>query len=205
MVCRPAKGASSSPTMTMAIGRRSRSSAAGVTGPAGHRRAPARPRAQSSDRRESSGIDIASGAAVSGVETSFGGRVIEQVRIAPYRSGKGRIVSETKIACDFVAVSGGYNPALHLWCHNGGKIRFDEKLQSFRPDKHFDRMRAVGAANGEIESRPLHCGRLRGRRSGGQAFAPWRDQDAAQGAGPFRDAEGSAARTHLVRARHRQV
>jgi sarcosine oxidase, subunit alpha len=96
------------------------------------------------------GIDIASGAAVSGIETSFGGRVIEQVRIAPYRSGKGRVVSETKVACDFVAVSGGYNPALHLWCHNGGKIRFDEKLQSFRPDKHFDRMRAVGAANGEM-------------------------------------------------------
>jgi sarcosine oxidase subunit alpha len=103
------------------------------------------------DEARKAGIEIASGSAISGVETGFGGQAIEQVRIAPYRSGKGRVVSETRIACDFVAVSGGYNPALHLWCHNGGKIKFDEKLQSFRPDRHFDHMRAVGAANGEMD------------------------------------------------------
>ncbi len=39
-------------------------------------------------------------------------------------------------------------PGLHLWCHNGGKIRFDDALQSFRPDRHADRITAVGAANG---------------------------------------------------------
>jgi sarcosine oxidase, subunit alpha len=45
-------------------------------------------------------------------------------------------------------MSGGWNPALHLWCHNGGKIRFDDALQSFRPDRHQDAIQAVGAANG---------------------------------------------------------
>jgi sarcosine oxidase subunit alpha len=72
------------------------------------------------------------------------------VRIAPFRAGRGRVVSETRIACDFVAVSGGWNPAVHLWCHNGGKLAFDEALQAFRPDRHADGLRAAGAANGAL-------------------------------------------------------
>ena len=48
-------------------------------------------------------------------------------------------------------MSGGFNPALHLWCHNGGKIKFDDALQSFRPDRHHDAMQAVGAANGTMD------------------------------------------------------
>src|SRR5204862_1987421 len=76
------------------------------------------------------------------------GASIRGVRIAPYRAGRGRVVSETRLDCDFIAMSGGFNPALHLWCHNGGRIRFDETLQTFRPDHHPNPMRAVGAANG---------------------------------------------------------
>ena len=79
------------------------------------------------------------------------GADIEHVKIAPYRSGKGRIVSETKIPCDFVAVSGGFNPALHLWCHNGGSVKFDDALQCFRPDRHGDAIRCAGAANGTFD------------------------------------------------------
>ena len=33
-------------------------------------------------------------------------------------------------------------------CHNGGKLKFDETLQSFRPDRHADPIHAIGAANG---------------------------------------------------------
>jgi sarcosine oxidase subunit alpha len=98
------------------------------------------------------GIDIVAAAAVSGVETGAGGRNIAHVKIAPYRSGRGRILSETKLACDFVAVSGGFNPAVHLWCHNGGKLKFDEEMQSFRPDRHGDAMHAAGAVNGAMDS-----------------------------------------------------
>jgi sarcosine oxidase subunit alpha len=50
-----------------------------------------------------------------------------------------------------IAMSGGFNPALHLWCHNGGKIAFDDALQSFRPSTHHDAIRAVGAANGTMD------------------------------------------------------
>jgi sarcosine oxidase, subunit alpha len=97
------------------------------------------------------GVEITFGAAISGIGTRAGGKAIDYVKVAPYRSGKGRIVSETKVACDFVAVSGGFNPALHLWCHNGGKIAFDGALQSFRPERHHDGMRAAGAVNGRMD------------------------------------------------------
>ena len=62
------------------------------------------------------------------MNTSFGGLDITGVKVAAYRKGQGRVIKEKKVDCDFVAMSGGWNPALHLWCHNGGKIRFDDAL-----------------------------------------------------------------------------
>jgi sarcosine oxidase, subunit alpha len=100
------------------------------------------------DAAKGAGIDVAFGAAIAGVETTSGGREVTGVKIAPYSPGRGRVVRETRVACDFVAVSGGWNPAVHLWCHNGGKLAFDEALQAFRPDRHPDGMLAAGAANG---------------------------------------------------------
>jgi sarcosine oxidase subunit alpha len=97
------------------------------------------------------GIPISRGSAIAGVESSFGGLAVRGVRIAPYRPGHGRVTSEAKIDCDFIAMSGGFNPALHLWCHNGGKIRFDDELQAFRPAAHPNPVRAAGAANGTFD------------------------------------------------------
>ena len=94
------------------------------------------------------GIPVDVGSVISAVNTTWGGLNITDVKVASYRKGQGRVIKETKVACDFIAMSGGWNPALHLWCHNGGKIRFDDKLQSFRPDRHHDRITAIGAANG---------------------------------------------------------
>ena len=72
------------------------------------------------------------------------------MKIAAYRKGQGRVVSEKKADCDFIAMSGGWNPALHLWAHNGGKIKFDDALNSFRPDTHAAAISAVGAVNGTM-------------------------------------------------------
>ena len=94
------------------------------------------------------GIEVDAGSVISAVQTTMGGLSIQGVKIAAYRKGQGRVIKEKKADCDFIAMSGGWNPALHLWCHNGGKIRFDDKLQSFRPDRHGDAIHTVGAANG---------------------------------------------------------
>lgn len=117
---------------------------------AGVRVADSRARAEGAlpNKAREMGIPVDTGSVISAVNTSWGGLNITDVRLASYRRGQGRVIKETKVACDFVAMSGGWNPALHLWCHNGGKIRFDEALQTFRPDRHADRIMAVGAANG---------------------------------------------------------
>lgn len=97
------------------------------------------------------GIEIIPGHAIAGVESGYGGLSLNGVKIAPWRKGQGRVVNESRIACDFVAMSGGFNPVVNLWCHNGGKLTFDSGLQSFRPGKHHDRIQAVGAANGTMD------------------------------------------------------
>ncbi len=103
------------------------------------------------DLARDAGIDIATGTAVTNVEASGGGRNIEAVKVAPYQHG-GRIAGgEERIDCDFVCVSGGFNPVAHLYCHTSGKLRFDETLQTFRPGETNDALRVVGAANGTFD------------------------------------------------------
>jgi sarcosine oxidase subunit alpha len=97
------------------------------------------------------GLQVQTGAAIAGVETSSGGKNISAIKVAPYAKGRGRVVNEEKVACDFVAVSGGFNPVVHLWCHNAGKLKFDDTIHSFRPDRHGDPMLVVGAANGTFD------------------------------------------------------
>ena len=93
------------------------------------------------------GIEVDLGSVISAVEGTTG---VSAIKIAAYRRGQGRVITEKRITCDFVAMSGGFNPVLHLWCHNGGKIRFDDGLASFRPHTHGDAITAVGAANGTM-------------------------------------------------------
>ena len=109
------------------------------------------------------GITVDAGSVISAVNTTWGGLNITNVKLASYRKGQGRVIKETKAEADFVAMSGGWNPALHLWCHNGGKIHFDDKLQAFRPKEHHDRIVAIGAANGtfglsQILAEAVHAG-----------------------------------------------
>ncbi len=103
------------------------------------------------DAARKAGLNVQAGAAIAGVETTSGGKQITAVKIAPYAIGRGRVVNEERVDCDFVAVSGGYNPVVHLWCHNGGKLRFDDNIQSFRPDRHGDPITVVGSANGNFD------------------------------------------------------
>lgn len=109
------------------------------------------------------GIPVDVGSVISAVNTTWGGLNITDVKIASYRKGQGRVIKESKAEADFVAMSGGWNPALHLWCHNGGKIHFDDKLQAFRPKEHHDKIVAIGAANGtfglsQILAEAYHAG-----------------------------------------------
>ncbi|MGB5869607.1 MAG: sarcosine oxidase subunit alpha family protein [Albidovulum sp.] len=64
------------------------------------------------------------------------------------------------IACDAVAMSGGWSPVVHLWSHCGGKLIWDEAKAMFRPDPDkpatgadgMAMVTAVGSANGALTS-----------------------------------------------------
>jgi sarcosine oxidase subunit alpha len=118
------------------------------------------------------GIEVMTGCAIAGVETSSGGKQLQSVKVAPYTSGGGRVVDETAVTADFVAVSGGWNPAVHLWCHNGGKLRFDEEQACFRPLSHSDEIQIIGSANGTMDlAGCLTEGYAAGEKAGGKKIS----------------------------------
>jgi len=107
----------------------------------------ARPESDLIKRAQDDGIEVLLSSVISAVE---GSRAVKAVKIAAYRKGQGRVITERRVECDFIAMSGGWNPALHLWAHNGGKLKFDDALQTYVPDSHSAAIFAVGAANGTM-------------------------------------------------------
>jgi sarcosine oxidase subunit alpha len=62
------------------------------------------------------------------------------------------------LACDAVAMSGGWSPVVHLWSHCGGKLTWDDARVMFRPDAAKPptgddgaaMVTAIGSANGAL-------------------------------------------------------
>lgn len=65
------------------------------------------------------------------------------VRIAPLAQGAARTV-----ACDLLAHSGGWNPAVHLFSQSRGTLRYDDALATFVPDAPAQATASAGAAAG---------------------------------------------------------
>ncbi|HBZ45536.1 MAG TPA: sarcosine oxidase subunit alpha family protein, partial [Maritimibacter sp.] len=84
------------------------------------------------------GIVIHTGKAIVGVK---GKRRVSAAMVSDL-TGK---ASPTEIACDAIAMSGGWSPVVHLWSHCGGKLIWDEAEAMFRPNPE----RAPTGADGE--------------------------------------------------------
>lgn len=54
------------------------------------------------------------------------------------------------IECAGVAVSGGFNPTVHLYSQAGGKLRYDTDLACFVPNQCNENVRVAGAASGQF-------------------------------------------------------
>ncbi|NBB82865.1 MAG: FAD-dependent oxidoreductase, partial [Alphaproteobacteria bacterium] len=104
------------------------------------------PRGPLVERARAAGIDILDGHAVVGTEGR--GRV-HTVRARPLTEA-GDAVSgpETMLSVDSLLVSGGWNPAVHLFSQSRGKLRFDSDIASFVPDFAVQAERSAGACNG---------------------------------------------------------
>lgn len=102
------------------------------------------------ERAKALGIRVENGKAIAKV---FGKKRVEAISICEHKdSGKGN----EKIACDCIAMSGGWSPVVHLYSHCGGKLKWDEKMALFKPDSSakptshdgLPFVTAVGSANG---------------------------------------------------------
>jgi sarcosine oxidase subunit alpha len=71
---------------------------------------------------------------------------VRAVDVAPLAGG-----SPWRIECDLVAVSGGWNPAVHLFSQARGKLRYDEALATFVPASSPSPVSPAGAANGRFD------------------------------------------------------
>ena len=74
------------------------------------------------------------------------------------------------IDCDFVAMSGGWNPTLSLACHRGAKPQWNDTLSAFVPAGDHAAFAIAGAANGTmVLSDCLRQGAEKGARAAGAA------------------------------------
>lgn len=61
--------------------------------------------------------------------------------------------SKRQIRCDLLAVSGGWNPVVHLHSQSGGKPIYSEEIASFIPGKSVQNECSAGACRGEFTLR----------------------------------------------------
>ncbi|WP_101947129.1 FAD-dependent oxidoreductase [Mycobacterium sp. 3519A] len=95
------------------------------------------------DRR---GIPLRAGAVVTGTR---GEDRITDALIADF-DGTNTAAAET-VSCDTLLVSGGWNPAVHLFSQARGVLRYDAALGGFVPGEHLDGVSVAGAANGVMD------------------------------------------------------
>ncbi|MCF2870456.1 sarcosine oxidase subunit alpha family protein [Octadecabacter sp. G9-8] len=125
-----------------------------------------------------------------GIASVKGGKRVEGVGICA-QAGEGSVLEE--IACDAVAMSGGWSPVVHLWSHCGGKLIWDEGQSHFRPDPTRPPLGADGAgfvttagiASGAMSTRGcLKNGHDAGAQAAASAGATGKAGKAAKGDAP---------------------
>jgi sarcosine oxidase subunit alpha len=77
------------------------------------------------------------------ITRAIGNLAVSGVEIATARG------QSIKLDCDLIAMSGGWNPAVHLTSHLDGKPVWDEKIAAFIPGSLPPGMEVIGAAAGE--------------------------------------------------------
>ena len=86
---------------------------------------------------------------------------------APSTSRRSAAAPTQRLDCDLVCVSGGWNPAVHLFSQARGKLRYDDALAAFVPESS-----PLPIVAGGRRERPLRSCRRARRRPRGRARAP---------------------------------
>ena len=95
------------------------------------------------------GIDLLAGYAPVAVSGRLRVKRLDVMRLDDVGSG---VTGEPRrFDCDLIAVSGGWNPTLHLHSQSGGKVAFDSKRGCLLPAEGGQACRIVGAARGSFD------------------------------------------------------
>ncbi|MEM5332224.1 sarcosine oxidase subunit alpha, partial [Paraburkholderia sp. JHI2823] len=99
---------------------------------------------QAAARRQ--GVKVMYNAAI---HCAHGKQRVSSVDVVGYTNGQTGSQQAT-LACDLVAVSGGFSPVLHLFAQSGGKAHWSDAKACFLPGKRVQDEVSVGAAVGEF-------------------------------------------------------
>ncbi len=95
---------------------------------------------------ERRGIPVSAGAVVTGT------RGIERITHALVAKFDGvNVGAGEAVSCDTLLVSGGWNPAVHLFSQARGVLRYNPALGGFVPGEHLAGISVAGAANGAMD------------------------------------------------------
>ena len=95
---------------------------------------------------ERAGIRVLDGSVVTGTQ---GVERVTSALVAPFADGE--VGAGSAIACDLLLVSGGWNPAVHLFSQARGRLRYDEGLGAFLPGEELDGLSVTGSAAGVFD------------------------------------------------------
>lgn len=80
-----------------------------------------------------------------------GKRHIDSVAVRKLGNPASSDISTHTLPCDLLAVSGGWNPVVHLYAQSGGKPRWHELDACFVPDGQVAKQTTIGACNGQFD------------------------------------------------------
>jgi len=92
------------------------------------------------------GIEVLQGHAVVGTSGTDRVTAAHVAELSDAAAGAG----SRSVDCDLLLVSGGWNPAVHLFSQAQGRLRFDDRLGAFVPDQEQPGQRVAGAARGVL-------------------------------------------------------
>ena len=95
------------------------------------------------------GVEVLAGHAV---VAAAGRERVKSVEVAALNAaGDGFDGTPRTIPCDLVCMSGGWNPAVHLFSQSKGRLAFDEQKACFVPGESIQAERSAGSASGAFE------------------------------------------------------
>ena len=105
------------------------------------------PAAPLAPKLKEAGVALHTGSVIA---ATHGTKRVRAVTVAKLGKGGGLSGEQRRIGCDSVLVSGGWSPAVHLFCQSAGKLAFEEARGIFLPGTATQALEVAGAANGSF-------------------------------------------------------